>query len=368
MEFVCRRDDLAKGIATVERAVSTRESMPVLEGILITARGDRLHLVATDLELSIESYVPARIEAEGAAVLSGKVFGQIVRKLEGEDVVYRTGGKGIARIESGRSQFTVHTMPDEDFPALPEVDESQMWRIGQGSLRRMIRQTAFAAASDDARPFLTGVLIEVEGDQIRMVATDSSRLAYREGTLLEPAAEKASGIVPVRTLLELLRILDSDDESEVAFSVSRSQAVFRMAGTQVISRVIDGQFPNYRGVFPGEQPTKIRLDRDQFLAAVERVSLVARRNTPVVKLKFSEDTLFLSSREAEVGEAYEEIPARVEGPGVETAYQSRYLTDLLRAVEGDEILIELGDGLKQGKISPADQSDYVYIVMPVRVG
>lgn len=342
--------------------------MPILEGILVAARGDRLQLVATDLEMSIECYVPARIRAEGETVLSGRVIGQIVRKLGGDEVSYKSGEKGLAHIESGRSQFSVHTMPAEDFPALPEVDEEQMWRIGQGNLRRMIRQTAFAAASDDSRPFLTGVLVEVEGESIRMVATDSSRLAYREGKLLAPASQSATGIVPVRTLLELLRILDDDEEAEVEFSVGQSQAVFRLAGAQVISRVIEGQFPDYRRVFPEAQPTKVRLDRDELLAAVERVSLVARRNTPVVKLKFGEGLLSLTSREAEVGEAYEELPVQIEGPEVETAYQARYLIDALRVIDSDEVLIELGDGLKQGKFGPADNSRFIYIVMPVRVG
>lgn len=368
MEFRCNRDDLAKGIATVERAVGTRDTMPILEGILITAGTNELRLAATDLEMSIECSVPAQIDTGGAVALSGKVIGQIVRKLGGDEVVYKAGERGIAHIESGRSRFSVHTLPEEEFPALPEVEGERMWRIRQGTLKQMIRQTAFATASDDSRPFMTGVLVEVEGDQIRMVATDSYRVAYREDKLLEPAPEPSSAIVPVRALQELLRILDSDDEAEVAFSVSRSQAVFRLNGAQLISRVIEGQFPNYRGVFPGDQPSKIRLSREEFLEAVERVSLVARRNAPVVKLKFSEETLHLSSREAEVGEAYEEVSVRLEGPEVETAYQSRYLTDVLRAMDADEVLIELGDGLRQGKFSPAGQDGYIYIVMPVRMG
>lgn len=368
MEFLCQQSELARGIATVERAVSARESMPILEGILIRAEGDRLHLVATDLEMSIECYVPARVQQEGEAVLSGRVIGQIVRKLAGEEVVYKTAENGTASIESGRSRFSVNTMSADEFPSLPEVDESVMWRIGQGALRRMIRHTAFAAASDDSRPFLTGVLVEVEGDEIRLVATDSSRLAFHKGKLLAPAAEKASAIVPVRTLSELMRVLDSDDDSEVEFSVTGTQAVFRLAGVQVISRVIEGQFPDYRRVFPGEQPTRIRLDRTELLDAVERVSLVARRNTPVVKLKVSGGSLQLTSSEAEVGQAFEELTVEHEGADGETAYQSRFLVDALKAMDSDEVRVEVGEGLRQGNISPVESDDYLYIVMPVRVG
>lgn len=369
MNFVCERDDLARGIATVERAVSSRDSMPVLEGIYMRAEGDRLKLIATDLEMSIECHVPAHIESEGAAVLGGKVIGQMVRKLGGDEVTYTTEEKSkTARIESGRSRFTVHTMDEEDFPTLPQVDDASMWRISQGALRRMIRHTSYAAASDDSRPFLTGIFVEVESDEIHLVATDSSRLAFHKGKLLEPAQESTTGIVPVRSFSELMRILDADQDTEVQFAVTESQAVFRIDGVQMISRVIEGQFPDYRRVFPDEQPTKLVVERDELLAAVERVSLIARRNTPIVKLALSENSLSLSAHEAEVGQAFEEIPVEQHGADAETAYQSRYLLDVLRAMDCDEVEVGLGEGLRQGSISPIDSEDFRYIVMPVRVG
>lgn len=368
LDFVCQREELVRGIATVERAVATKENMPILEGICVHAMDDRLLLVATDLEMSIECFVPARIERQGAAVLSGRMFGQIVRKLAGEEVVYRTGEHGVAEISSDRSRFTLHTMPSDDFPELPEIDEEEMSRISQGALRRMIRHTLFAAATDDSRPFLTGVFMEVEGDEIRLVATDSNRLALHKGKLAQAVSRPRSAIVPARTLGELMRILDASEESEVEFSISESQAVFRTPSVRVISRVIDGQFPDYRRVIPKDQPTRFRIDRDVLLAAVERVSLVARRSTPVVRLSISDNTLTLTSREAEVGQAYEELSVVKEGEDNETAYQSRYLTEALRAMDCDEVEMTLGQGLRQGSIVPVGDSSYIYIVMPVRVG
>lgn len=368
MEFVCQRDELVRGIGIVERAATSRESMEILEGIYVKAKGDRLLLVATDLEMSIECYVPAQVKREGAAVLSSKMFGQIARKLAGDEVVYQTQDTGVAQIRSGRSEFSIHTMAEDDFPSLPEIDEEDMLSISQGALRRLIRHTSFAAAADDSRPFLTGVFVEAEGDEIRLVATDSSRLAFRKGKLLKETNQLRSGIVPVRTLTELMRILEPDEDSVAEFLITASQAVFRMSGVQVISRVIDGQFPDYRRVFPGEQPTKIRLDRSEFLSAVERVALVARRSTPVVRLSVSGESLALSSREAEVGQAYEELAVVKEGDDTQTAYQARYLIDALRAMDADEIEVGLGEGLKQGSIVPVGDEDYLYIVMPVRVG
>lgn len=370
MEFVCQRDELVRGVSIVERAATSKESsMEILEGIYVQAQGDRLLLVATDLEMSIECYVPARVTREGAAVLSSKVFGQIVRKLAGDEVAYRTDEGGVAQIRSGRSEFSINTMVEDNFPALPEIDGEEMLAINQGALRRLIRHTSFAAAVDDSRPFLTGVFVEVEGDEIRLVATDSSRLAFRKGKLVKETNEPRSGIVPVRTLNELMRILDDDEDTDVEFSITPSQAVFRLPNVRMISRVIDGQFPDYRRVFPSDQPTKLRINRAEFLAAVERVALVARRSTPVVRLSVTGDQLALSSREADVGQAYEELTvAGKEGEDNQTAYQARYLTEALRAIDTEEVVIGLGEGLKQGSIVPVGDEDYLYIVMPVRVG
>lgn len=368
VDFVCQRSDLARGIATVERAVGAHDDREILEGILIRADGDRLQLVATNLELAIECYVPAVIRRPGAAVLNGRVLGQIVRKLGGDDVVYTTEENKTARIESGRSRFTVHTMDADDFPSLPQVDAGPMWRISQGQLKRMIRHTAFAAAADDSRPFLTGVLFEVEEGELRLVATDSSRLSYYESRLKEPAAQGGTGIVPLPCLTELARILDSDDETDVEFTVTESQAVFCLPDARVISRVIEGRFPDYRRVMVVDQPCKFTLSRQELYDAIERVSLVARRNTPIVRVKVADGLLALSAHEAEVGQAFEEIPVAQQGQDHETAYQARYLLEVLRAMDADEIEVGLGEGLRQGSIRAVGDEAFIYIVMPVRVG
>lgn len=342
--------------------------MPILEGILIKAEGDHLQLVATDLEMSIECRVPAQVETEGSVVLDAKTIGPIVRKLPGDQLVYNTDEHGLARVQGGRSRFTVHTMSADDFPALPDVPAEQMWRLGQGTLKRMIRHTVFAAAVDDARPFLTGVCVEVEGNEIRLIATDSSRLAFHKGSLLNQAERPGSGIVPARALVELTRILDNDSDAEVELLVTESQAVFRVGGIELISRVIEGQFPAYRRVFPEDQPVTMRVDRQELLGAVERVSLIARRNTPVAKLTVSEGTLSLNSSESETGQAFEELDVDHQGEDGEAAYQTRYLIEALRAMDCDEVAFKLGEGLKQGSIAPVDDDNYLYIVMPVRVG
>jgi len=368
LRFTCQQSDLVRGISTVERAVSTRDNMQILEGILVETEENGLRMVATDLEMSIECRVPANVEEPGAAVLGGRMIGQLVRRLAGERVSYASDGARTAEITSGRSRFSIVTMDADDFPTVPRLDDAETWRIKQGVLRRIIRHTAFAAASDDSRPFLTGVYIEVDGESASFVATDSSRLTYFKAGQVRGASGPRSGIVPVRALQELTRILGGDYDAEVEFVVTSSQAEFRTDGIQMISRVIEGKFPDYRRVFPSEYAAKIKVGRSDLLDAVERVSLVARRNAPVVKLSVAGDTLSLTSQEAEVGSAFEELTVEHEGADMETAYQARYLVDVLKALDCDEVELCLGEGLRQGSVKPVSEDDYVYIVMPVRVG
>lgn len=368
LEFVCNKSDLVHGIATVERAVSKREQVPATAGILIQAQDNKLRFVATNLEMSIECHVPAQVNRPGEVLLEGKVISQIVRKLAGDEVSYTLRDNKTVRIQSGRSTFTVNTMDADEFPVLPEIEESMVCQIPQSDFHRMIRHTIFAAAADDSRPFLTGVLIEVDNDSVTCVATDSSRLSCFKVNIEESAGSQMTGIVPVSSLTELMRILDADEESALEFAVTSSQAVFSLPGMRMISRVIEGQFPDYRRVFPDEIPSKFTISRQEFLGAVERVSLIAQRNAPIVRMKLEEGTLSLASAEAEVGEAFEELAVTQEGNDHETAYQARYLLDVLRAMDDDEVEMGLGDGLKQGSIRSVKGDEFAYIVMPVRVG
>lgn len=367
MEFKIAKDELMRGIATVERAARAKESMPELEGIQLTAEEGRLRLVATDLELAIKCYVSADVATPGQAVLNGKVFGQIVRKLGGEDVSFRTDAAGVAVIQSGKSKFTVHTMAHDQYPALPPVDDEAMLRVTQKQLREMVRRTIFATSVDDSRPFLTGVLVEVDQEEIRLVATDSSRLAFHRGRLLEPSEKSTSAIIPVRTLTEIMRLL-GDTDAQVLFSLSPGQAVFQLDGVQVISRVIDGQFPDYARAMQGTQESKFVVDRHTLLAAVERVALIVTRSAPVIRFTLEGDLLSLSAREAEVGDAFEELEVESLGPDGAAAYQARFISEMLKAVDCEKVRVELGEGLRQGRLVGVGEDDYTYIVMPVRVG
>lgn len=376
-----------RGISTVERAVSTRDVMPVLKGILIEAEEGHLRLVATDLELGVECVIPAQITAGGRVVLDGKVFTQIVRKLDGEQVSFSAGEASMISIEGGLARFNLHTLPHEEFPNLPSVGQEAFWHMTQKDLRRMIRETIFAAASDESRPALTGAMMEINDNEVRMIATDVSRLAYRSCPLLVPENPEDNGpsgeqpvdqvrrtkaesaIVPARAMQEIMRMLGTDEKSEVEFVIADNQAVFRVPGVTLVSRLIEGDFPDYRRAFPGEQPTRMRLPRASFLAAVERAALIARHSMPpIVTLTASEEHLAISSREPDVGQVYEELPAKLEGAPSEASYQAYFLTEVLRAVDANDVILELGDGLRQGSIRVVGDDDFLYILMPIRVG
>lgn len=357
-----------RAIDTVERAAVPKEGHEQLEGIYIKAEGNRLILFATDLEISIEAHVEADVDVGGEAVLESKVFGQIVRKLSGEHVTYDTDSSGIVAIKSGRSNFSLHPMALEQYPDMPQVDERPVWTIDQASVRRMIRKTIFAVAKDDSRPYLSGSLVEVDGDEIRIVSTDSSRLAFHRGEFPGRVDQLTSAIIPSRTLSELVRVLSDDEEATLEFSLTPREVLFRLPNVRIISRVIEGRFPDYSRALDDIQVYRMVVDRRALLDAVERVALIAKRSAPVIRFTLEQGILTLTAREADVGEAVESIEVEHETEDGHASYQARFLMDVLKVMESDRVKFEFGEGLQQGRVIGLDEQNYTYIVMPVRVG
>ncbi|HHT28462.1 MAG TPA: DNA polymerase III subunit beta [Firmicutes bacterium] len=369
MEFTCRHQALMQGLTAVERAVASNSPRPVLAGIYLEAKDNQLRMVATDLELSIECYVPAVVIEPGKTVLDGKVLSQIVRKLDSEDVAYTSIDAAMGRIEGGKARFSLHTLYADEFPTLPELPNEKFWRISQNVFKRMVKQTIIAVSTDEAQPSLNGVLLEVENDELRMVATDINRLAFKRAKLAEPTEALTKHIVPARTLQELTRLLSGEEDSELEFMIAGTQVVFKSGSVTIISRLIEGEFPEYRRAFPQTQPTRFRVNRTAFLAAVERASLIARRSVPpVVKLVATADNLSVSSQEAQVGQVYDEVGGVNDGEPGEATYQAFYIMEALRAMDTEEVIMEIGEGLRQGSMRPVGESDYLYVLMPVRVG
>lgn len=368
MHIICQTDALLQGVAAVERAVSNSEAQPILTGIRLEARGETLKLTATDREIAIETVQAAEIKEEGACVIDGRMLSAMVRKLSAEQSIVQVEPNGQAIIRSGSARFSVPTRRAEDFPNLPATNGLSTCRILQPEMRRLIRHTIFAVSHEESRPFLTGVLLEAEGTEIRMVATDASRLSLRKGALASPLETPVKVIIPAKSLAELSRLLQGGVEDEVTMAFSENQVIFTLPGVTFVTRLIEGQFPDYNRVFPPSYHTKIVVERRLMLEAVDRALLVARKGTPAVRLSVRGETLALTANEQDVGDLYEEIPVSQEGGDLEMSYQSRFLGDVLRVIEEPKVVVEMGDNLMPAVVYGEGDDAYRYVVMPVRVG
>jgi DNA polymerase-3 subunit beta len=363
VKFRCQRDALVEAIGTALRAVTSRSvALPVLSGLLVRTTDGAIELVGSDLELTVETTVAVEVLGEGAAVLP-KLTGDIVRSLSGE-VVTIDVREGEATITADRSEFRVPVLPVDDYPRLPTLDQEGVV-VGGSVLAEALRQVVPAASRDDARPILTGVLFESDPNGLRLVATDSYRLAVRDLPGEHVLEEGKRVLVPARALSELLRVLGTQDVTVV---LAEREAQFSAGATRVTTRLIEGEFPNYRQLLPSEYPNRLTLSKDRFIEAVRRVRLVAqgRDNTPV-KLAMNADGIELTASAQDVGRAYEALEAKYEGSEITVAFNPEFLVDGLSAAEGSEVLLDTLDGLKPATIRAAEQDNFLYLLMPVRI-
>ncbi|HEX6972717.1 MAG TPA: DNA polymerase III subunit beta [Limnochordia bacterium] len=369
MQFRCRREHFVQGLSTVERAVSTRATMPILACVLIESDGERLRLSATDLELGVQCSVPAEISEAGTIAVDGKYLTQIVRKADSDTIdVRKLPDEHVVELHAARARFSLQALPPDEFPGLPDVEHETPLRLLQRDLWTMIRQTIFATLDDDSRPFLTGILFEIEQDRVRLASTDMNRLALASGRLIAPAERPRTALIPARALAEVQRILDPRGDTEVEFALGENLAAFRVGGASVVCRLIESQFVNYRQVLPKDQKVQVRVEREPLLAAIDRVSVLTPRGEAIVHLQIENGSLGVSAREAEIGQAYEEIPAESTGGPVKIAFRAAYMIDVLRALDCEQIQFSMTDELRPGDVRAVGDDGFWYIVMPVRVG
>lgn len=364
MKFRCERDTLADAVATAQRAVAARPgALPVLSGLRLGLGADGVELVGSDLELTIRVQAPANVEGEGSAVVPARLLSDIVRKLEAGQVTVEFGDDD-ARIEGGRANFALRTLPAADFPRLPEVAGAGV-RVEAGALAEALRQVVPAASRDDARPILTGVLLTASGEGLRLVATDSYRLAVRDLKGVTQFLEEGQKVlVAGRGLAEVQRLL-GDGEIEVV--LGDREVVFRVGKTEVTARLIEGDFPNYEQLIPSGYPNRLTVSRDVLHAAVERVRLVGQgRDTAPIRLAMTAEGLELSAVAQDVGEAHEAVEAKYEGTDLTVAFNSQFLLEGIDAAGAPEIVIESIDPLKPAVLR-GDNADFLYLLMPVRI-
>jgi DNA polymerase-3 subunit beta len=363
------QENLARGLSVVSRAVSTRSTLPVLANVLLRTEDAGLKLTATNLEIGVTYWVPGKIESDGATTVPAKLLTDLVNSLQGGDRIDLELGAGeTLDLHCGRFESHLKGIDAEEFPAIQTTGERPTTRIAQNVLRRALEETAFAAATDEARPILTGVLCRFEGETLTLAAADNYRIAVKSIPVLDSVAD-TSVVVPARALTELMRVLaDSDAPVEIVLAQARNQILFHLDGIDLVSRLIDGQFPNYQSVMPQSFTTRAVLDREELLRAVRPAALIAHESANIVKLQIGgtgDDGITVSAN-AEIGDHVGQVEATIEGDGTTIAFNAKYLADVLTNVDADQFALELQGPLAPGVFRPIGDDQYVHVVMPVR--
>ena len=366
MKITTRRDALFGQLQTVTRAASTRSAVQALSGVQLLAGSGGIELRATDMEIGLRVPLEGEVVREGSIVLPARLVVDVIRALPGSEVSLELRpAEQDVEIVGGSATFHIRTLRAEDFPPFPEPEESGVDVPGAAFVATVVK-VARSASRDETRPVLTGILVSATGDELRMVATDSYRLSVKETRLEAPLEGSFEANVPARALQELTRIVQHESAEALTVSVRANQVIFEAGGVVLSSRLIDGQFPNYRQLLPDAYEHELRLAVGEVTDVVRRISLLAQKNAPL-RLSFSDGELTVSARTPDVGEARETVPVPFRGEPLEIGFNPDFLRDGLEAVESGDVLLRLISPLRPGLIQAADDSGFQYLLMPIRL-
>lgn len=365
LKFSINQSELQNALSVVLKGVATRSTLPILSGVYLDAQKDSLTLQTTDLELSVQYTVAALVEEPGRAVVPGKLFADIVKNLP-DAAVHVEADEESAVITCDTASFSIKALDPEDFPGFPHVDVTQKIDIPFAQFSSMVRRVARVVSKDESRAILTGVLITIEDQHLKMVATDSYRLAITESEIAEPAAEEFQAVIAGTFLQDIAALPKTDDP--VSFALAENQIVVTYQDTVFVNRRIEGNFPNYRQLLPDSYNTRVSMPVEHLVAGVKRASLLGQASSPVrFDINIASQTTQLSSVAQDVGSAQETIACAGEGEDVEIAFNYAYLLDGLAAVGTDEVFLEVQSSLKPGIFKAAEPENFLYLVMPVRI-
>ncbi len=371
MKLKIKKEEILKGLQRIQGVVEKKNTMPILSNMLFTADDKGVEIVATDLEIGLRGHYAADVEKPGSVTVSAKKMYEIVRELPDDDIQIRVEDGNWVKIQSGRSQFKLVGLPKDEYPALPDVAEEGMIVIEGETLRDMIKKTLYSVGENDARYVLNGLFVHMTqtkaGLNIRMVGTDGHRLSMID-RVVDAKHKEESIIIPKKAMMELRRLLEEDaPKSELRLGFSKNHALFKRDGLVMVSKLIDGNYPNYLQVVPAKSTKKITVSKDIFTHAVKRVSILSKEKTNAVKLQLEKDRLILSTNNPEVGEATEELGVDYTGETISIGFNSRYLMDVLTAMDRQTIALELSDALSPCLITEEGDEHYKCVVMPMRV-
>lgn len=362
MLFKTKKDVLFEGIQKVQNVVTSKAVLPILSNILIEAQGGKIRLTATDLDVGITCAVSVDIQESGAITVPAKRFSEIIKELPGEEVVVAAKKNNLVTIETQSCHFRIMGLSPEEFPKLPEFKDKEAISMDQADLKRMLGLTSFAVSLDETRYILNGILFKISKGRLELVATDGKRLAVAEQTIDGAVNKELQIIVPIKAIHELNRNLK--DTGDVSLVIGSNQVLFELDGIAVVSRLIEGEFPDYRQVIPAASGHKIKISRELFFLAVRRAALLSTVDYQGVKLEVFKNKLVVSKSTPDIGESREEVPMEYNGKEMVIGFNPVYIIDLLKNIDVDAIEFELTDTEKPAVVR---MDGYLYMVLPMRL-
>jgi len=368
MNLTIAKEQILNGLQSVQNVVSTRTTLPILSNVMMRAEGERVEFTATDLDVTIACGVEAKVKKDGASTLPVKKLFGIAKELGAGEIDIEVDEKNVCSVRSGPSFYKIHGIGAEEFPPLPKFKEDKKVVLPQQTIRGMLRKTSFAMSTDESRYVLNGIFFSLKDHKLTMVATDGRRLALVEEEV--DVNEKSQGefIIPAKAVNELTRLLQEKGEVEIKFG--ENQAAFSLKDEKdftilVVTKLIEGNYPNYRQVIPGEAKERIPLIREEFLHALRRAEIMTSEKANSVKLAFGKNNLAITANSPEVGEARESLAVNYKGKELAVAFNPKYLIDPLNALGDDEVFMELIDELSPGVLKI--KAPFLYVVMPMRL-
>jgi len=366
MKFTCNTFDLSEACQIVQRAASTKTALPSVEGILLSAENGKLTLTGYDLEMGIITEIPCSSQEDGKIVINARMLSETLRKLPNDNVRIETDVRQIATIESGEFKTTIIGMNADDYPELPSISGGYDVELSHKVLKDMIRKTIFSAAVKDSKIVHTGVKFEIEPGHIRLVAVDGVRLAIRNENIAY-TGEELTFVVPAKTLSEVIKLLTDEDDDKVNISVGKRHITFSIGAYYIISRLLDGEFLNYKGAIPSAAKTVVKVNTNDFLDSIDRTSLIItdRIKSPI-KCIFAENSIIMSSN-ASIGASNDKISAEITGEDITIGFNNKYMIDALRVCDTDEVKIILNSPVAPILVVPVEGEEFIFLILPVRL-
>ncbi len=369
MKFVCEKDKILKALNSVIKAVATKTTMPILEGILIQTNDNEIKFTTYDLEIGIEYIMEAEIKEQGSTVVNAIMFSEIMRKLPDAEINITLNESNLLVIECEGSLYKLATMNPNEFPELPKIVVENSITLEQNTLKNMIRKTIFAVSIEENRPIFTGCLFQTIENKLNVVAVDGFRLAWNSTTLTNKTND-FSAVIPGKTLNEVNKII-LDSFELVKIGVSKNQALFEMDKCKIVTRLLDGEFLNYNNVIPENWETRIRINKSNLQDCFERISLISasvaekEKKYPVkVVVDIGKITISCTNQ---TGDAKEEIYVSTEGKNLEAGFNPKYFLDALKVIDDEEVFVDFGSSISPCIIRPVDEGDYTYMILPIRL-